>query len=768
LKGKNVLTVMPTGGGKSLCYQLPALILDGTALIVSPLIALMQDQVDSLQRNSIPATFINSSLQFSEIQNRILDMQKGKYKLLYIAPERLESNQFLNLLKSIRLSFLAVDEAHCISEWGHDFRPSYLSIVKTLENIISLPVIALTATATPEVQEDIISVLKLIDTQRFIRGFDRPNLRYITEYSESKLQRLQELLLKNPNGSTIIYCGSRKRVEQFSYNLTKLGMKALPYHAGMRDDIRAVNQDKFLNGGSEVIVATNAFGMGIDKPDVRQVIHTDFTMTLEEYYQEAGRAGRDGLPSDCILIYNNEDSGLQDFFIRNTYPKFEDIKKIYDFLYDIHSISVDTVTDKIIYQSESQIANQTEKPLSVIISILNLFERQGILRRSQTKGLARIKFTTSQERIKEYFNNLNDERKEVLEAILRSVSANAFRELTDFDIFQLKIKYNINDKNYKKSINSFSLARILEYYPPNSAGGIELIAKRKPSDKIPIDFEAYNIRRNNAVNKLNRVREYAVTMECKRNYILNYFNETDIDGVCGKCSGCDSQSIHNGFKNEINLNDFSKLKGKSENKDSYISGKILTNEVKSNDELLEKLISLRDDIASREAISAESFLSIYELKKIAYIMPLTPKSLEEKCGLSRGFIDKYGYAFLEKVKQFKHNINNLSIEKIPLSKESKIIIGLIKEGKKIPEIANKLKLSEGETARFIQESIEYGEKLDRRIFITDELYKIILKMIKTRPRIPLREIREKLKIDIDYPTLRVVTAFARMEIKSIV
>jgi ATP-dependent DNA helicase RecQ len=316
LLGKDAFVLMPTGGGKSLCYQLPALKMPGITLVVSPLIALMKDQVDALRANGIAAAFVNSTLSPAEIERTQMEARKGKLKILYAAPERLANSGFQNFLSELKISLIAIDEAHCISEWGHDFRPDYRNL-KMLRNIFpKVPVMALTATATEKVREDIIRQLSLEKAKIFISSFNRPNLSYAVLPKKDAYDQLIEILQKRKNESVIVYCFSRKDTENLAADLRSEGFKALAYHAGLESAKRRTNQEKFIRDEAQIIVATIAFGMGIDKPDVRLIIHYSLPKSIEGYYQETGRAGRDGLPSECVLFYSFGDISKQQFFIR--------------------------------------------------------------------------------------------------------------------------------------------------------------------------------------------------------------------------------------------------------------------------------------------------------------------------------------------------------------------------------------------------------------------------------------------------------------------
>ena len=332
LQGQNALVVMPTGSGKSLCYQLPALMRDGCAIVISPLIALMKDQVDSLIAQRIDATYINSSLSAQEQFERLRACRDGAYKLLYVAPERFRNTRFLNAVEQMQVSLFAVDEAHCISAWGHDFRPDYLRLREAIEYLKQPQVLALTATATVDVQDDIMAQLGCPDMQRFVTGFNRSNLTYRVQAQHAmtaKLQLLKELLSAQAEGSSIIYAATRRAVEEVAAAISAWGIDVLIYHAGLSDAMRRRAQEAFMARPHSVIVATNAFGMGVDKPDVRSVIHFNLPRTIEAYYQEAGRAGRDGEPAECIVLFSFSDVKIQEFLLEQSYPDRAYIEEVY-------------------------------------------------------------------------------------------------------------------------------------------------------------------------------------------------------------------------------------------------------------------------------------------------------------------------------------------------------------------------------------------------------------------------------------------------------
>ncbi|NNU75638.1 DNA helicase RecQ [Clostridium estertheticum] len=418
LNGKDTFAVMPTGAGKSVCYQIPALMLEGVTLVISPLISLMKDQVDTLNSIGIAATYINSSLSINEVNERIDKVASGEFKLLYVAPERLESDFFCNMLNRLKISLLAVDEAHCVSQWGHDFRPSYAAISSLIDKLSERPIIAaFTATATQDVRIDVIKLLKLREPDVYVTGFNRENLSFTVIRGENKRDFVMKYIEDNKDKVGIIYTATRKETNNLYELLHKKGYNVGKYHAGLNDEERKQNQEKFLYDDINIIIATNAFGMGIDKSNVRYVIHYNLTKSMEAYYQEAGRSGRDGEPSECILLFSAADVLLQKFFIEQStvapQRKVNEYKKLQAMVDYSHTtrclrkfileyFGEENVQDKCdncsTCNDESELVDITIEAQKIFSCILRMKERYGtsliadVLRGSKNKKVLELGF----------------------------------------------------------------------------------------------------------------------------------------------------------------------------------------------------------------------------------------------------------------------------------------------------------------------------------------------------------------------------------------
>lgn len=540
LQGRDVLGVMPTGGGKSICYQVPALLFPACTLVVSPLVALMKDQTERLRERGVEAYALHSGMPQGEINNILHQAQMGVVKLLYVAPERLDSESFRRTLSTIPLSLLAVDEAHCVSEWGHDFRPSYRSITKLFTTKQRIPIVALTATATPDVRTDITSSLDLRDPVEIVRGFDRSNLTFNVERTPHKVEFITQLARQHPNNVILVYAGSRRRVDTFADELRKRGVAAEAYHAGKSPEQRSAIQEGFIGGATRILVATNAFGMGIDKSDVRHVVHTDLTLTLEAYYQEAGRAGRDGLPSTCTLLYSPHDRRLMDFFIEATYPELRDVMAVATYLYSRSGAAAGDAVTEPVQADANSIAADLHKSAALINGILGVLERAGIVLRTAPNGRATLVLRSTVDRLREFINNSPVEKRRALEAILRLTSTSNERSVS-FNIANLLKSTSITMHEFGEAVRMLHTARIIRYTPPEGGGGIVLLQPRPASGMVSVDLTEVHRRRDHARRKLDAVVRYAETPQCKRNFILNYFGDASFTGTCGRCSSCTAQ-----------------------------------------------------------------------------------------------------------------------------------------------------------------------------------------------------------------------------------
>ncbi len=533
LSGGNLLVVMPTGSGKSLLYQLPALMGKGLTLVVSPLIALMKDQVDELARKGVSATFINSSLGLDEQRGRMAACADGKYKLLYVAPERFRNATFAGMVSRVKVERMAVDEAHCISEWGHDFRPDYLRLREFRRRLGNPKVTALTATATPRVRKDVIESLGLTagEVDVHVHGFSRPNLEIEVEpaYTETeKIIFLEEFLRENP-GSGIIYAGTRRAAEEAADSLSAAGQRVGVYHAGMEPDQRERAQDRFISGKDRVVAATSAFGMGIDKPDVRFVVHYSYPGSVEQYYQEIGRAGRDGLISKCVLLYSPSDRRLREFFIDMSYPKPEQVEDVYRALWKIKANPI-----MMTYRGIAALCDGNVKDMQVGAAV-RLLDNAGLTR--AFSGEQRVAVTFDRPGSRTISSVKGPVQRRVLEAI-SSVADLEEPGRHEISLTRLCLSAGLDEEQVKRALASLDNAGVIEYEPPFRGRGIEkLIDTPPPFKKAPIDWDKHEKLRKAEYEKLEAMEKLIAHPSCRHEYILNYFGEKSA-GTCGSCDRC--------------------------------------------------------------------------------------------------------------------------------------------------------------------------------------------------------------------------------------
>ncbi|PKM91009.1 recombinase RecQ [Candidatus Falkowbacteria bacterium HGW-Falkowbacteria-1] len=536
LNKRDSVVVMPTGGGKSLIFQLPALVLEGVTIVVSPLIALMKDQVESLAKLGIPATFINSSISLSETNSRLNEIKNGFYKIIYVAPERFYSVSFLESLRELKVSLFAVDEAHCISSWGHDFRPSYLKLKNVIELLKKPVVVALTATATPEVRDDIVRQLNLVNPDVIVTGFSRDNIQFGVIHSNTnrKADFILDAISGANGGSGIVYVGTRSKADEILERLLESGIEAVAYHAGMDSESRDWVQNNFMSGKAQVVVATNAFGMGINKSDIRFVIHHDIPGTIEAYYQEAGRAGRDSLPSFCLLLYSPSDRYLREFFIKGDNPEPELIVKIYKVLLEKDEESI----KGSILLTYSELAKELSEsvPEMAIGTALKILEKEGYLSRPNDKSgsaflKTKVDFATM-------LSSLSSRSKVQIEALnkIHNRFKDEMEKGWEFNLEDVASLINVKKDSILRMIKKLAEKDLLEYRPPFRGTEVKILKRVKPDD-LKLDFDALSDKLKRAENKLNEMENYAYHSSCRQKYILRYFGEFSAKS-CGKCDQC--------------------------------------------------------------------------------------------------------------------------------------------------------------------------------------------------------------------------------------
>ncbi|MBU2446621.1 MAG: RecQ family ATP-dependent DNA helicase [Bacteroidetes bacterium] len=542
LDGKDTLAILPTGGGKSLCYQIPAFINDGVTIVVSPLISLMQDQVVQI-KSKISAEYINSFQSYSEqmaVQNKILN---GSVKLLYVSPEKLITESFVEFLSKIKLSLIAIDEAHCISEWGHDFRPSYLKIKKSLARSPEIPITAFTATATPEVRDDIISKLDLREPAVFIKGFLRKNIHISVFKSRNRKKKIVELL-KSKSGVKIIYCQSRREVDDLNDHLVSQNIQSLPYHAGMTAENRRLVQDFFLGNKAEVIVATNAFGMGINKENIRLVIHQGMPGSVENYYQEIGRAGRDDLPAEASLIYDKKDRNIHEYFIRNSIPTREIIIKFYNSIQNYYEIIIGEENPNPVPSSVSYIKKVMREDISEgqLNSILSLFEKEGLIRfKINSQNHFSIKLSISASEVREISKRLHADESNLIEWILRTYGSKPQSTFVSVNIAKLLNDLMIHRHEIETALKNLEQRGLIECRLPKDEKSFYFTGPRLYAEQLPINYSKLEERAVYNIRKLDLMEKLVHTDECKWKFILHYFHEEQSESFkCNNCDACES------------------------------------------------------------------------------------------------------------------------------------------------------------------------------------------------------------------------------------
>lgn len=538
LEGKETLVLFPTGGGKSLCYQVPATVLPGLTLVISPLVALMQDQVDQLNRRGIRSAFINSTLPQHEVEQRLINARNGMYTLLYCAPERLETPLFQLEAPNLNIQLVAVDEAHCISEWGHDFRPPYRKIRQNVDACIGdTRIMALTATATPKVRDDIISVMGFRDPVIISKGFARKNLKWWVMPTEQKNTTLLNMVRKAP-GSGLIYASTRRGCNELAALIRTTGKACEAYHAGLDASERQRIQQDWIDNVLPVVVATNAFGMGIDKPDCRYVIHYDMANSLEAYYQEAGRAGRDGEESYPTLLVKPSDASNARKRMLESYPDYETVQNVYTLLCDTLHLAVGSVHQQPDTVSLEQIARRAGIRKALVASSLKVLNRLGVITLSQVmEPQFGVWFQLGKQPLLDVMQSWKNEAKQrFLENLMRLYLPEALTGVHYLEQAQVMTKLELTYNGVIKGLEVLSKEGLLTWEIRSDDPVIQVSEARSP--KLPVSRHDVEQFRDIQLEKLEKMIGYATTSGCRSAYIRRYFGETDVEERCGFCDHC--------------------------------------------------------------------------------------------------------------------------------------------------------------------------------------------------------------------------------------
>ncbi|HEX6982387.1 MAG TPA: ATP-dependent DNA helicase RecQ [Balneolaceae bacterium] len=541
LNGKDTMVLFPTGGGKSLCYQIPATVLEGLTVVISPLIALMQDQVQQLKKRDISATFINSTISTREVEQRLVNARNGMYDLLYCAPERLNTHLWQAELPDLNIDLVAIDEAHCISEWGHDFRPDYRKIRPAFESVADeITWIALTATATPEVRDDIQKNLEFDGAAVISKGFERPNLKWWVVETPKKDEKLLRAVKKAAReGSGLIYGGTRRNCTELSDKIERnLGIKTKAYHAGIDSSVRKQIQQEWIDGTLPLVAATNAFGMGIDKADCRYVIHYQMPYSLESYYQEAGRAGRDGEESYPLLLYKSADAIVAEKRIKDSYPEKEQLQLVYDVLCDSLELAVGAEMEATREVSIKALKKRSGLPSRIVHSSLKVLNHVGVIQLIEniTPQIG-LQFIAHQDYVREQIDHSKNQQKAAfVDVLLRQFGNQAFEKVKYLDFGYIRRKLNVSPNAVKKGLQVLQdHDHLIKYEIIGEQPLFRLIEERQSSLRLSKkELEKY---RNSLLKKLEYMKQYIETENCREVFIRRYFGEENVL-PCGHCDNC--------------------------------------------------------------------------------------------------------------------------------------------------------------------------------------------------------------------------------------
>lgn len=604
LDGKDTLALLPTGGGKSICFQVPALLKEGLCLVISPLIALMRDQVDSLVQKGIPAVALHSGLNFFEVKTILQQATHGDYAFLYLSPERLETNLFKEYLPALNVSLIVVDEAHCVSQWGYDFRPPYLRIAHLREELPGISVIALTASATPAVQKDITDKLLFVDGNIFRQSFERPNVSYSCFQVDSKVNKVIDIL-KKVNGSSIVYCSNRKQTKELAHLLALQDIRADYYHAGLNQKDRDRKQQAWIGNETRVMVCTNAFGMGIDKPDVRTVIHFDAPDCLENYYQEAGRAGRDEKKSYAVLVYQKENITSLRALPDRRFPPIPEIKKIYQALADYLQIPVGN-GEGLYYDFDLPgFVKNFKLDSLLVVNTLKVLELEGHITFSENIFLpTQIQFTADKETLTE-FERSHEQLEPLIKCLLRTYQGIIDNRVSIHEK-QLGWLCRLPIETVHDQLMQLSSFGIIEYMPQKDTPQIHFLLNRASAQYLQINQDAYLARKKQYAERVeNMIRYIELENECRSRYIANYFGDPELKD-CGVCDNCLSKK-----RKAISPEEFSRI-------EKQVMG------------MVTQTITVEQLLSSLKSISKEKIWTVLDFLQAEHVLVIDEQGLIQK------------------------------------------------------------------------------------------------------------------------------------------
>jgi ATP-dependent DNA helicase RecQ len=647
LSGRDTLVVLPTGGGKSVCYQIPALVLPGLTVVVSPLISLMKDQVDALEARNLPAAFINSTLTSSQVADRLARATRGEVRLLYLAPERFDFGNVATRLRDIGVSLLAIDEAHCISQWGHDFRPSYLRVAAAREKLGAPPTVALTATATPEVREDICRQLALKNPRTIITGFDRTNLTYhvLPARNDAEKDTLLVETLRKREGLAVVYAATRKSVDRLSHLLEQQGIPSAGYHAGLDDSHRRDVQEAFMTERIRAIIATNAFGMGIDKPNVRTVIHHSMPGTLEAYYQEAGRAGRDGNHSEVFLLHSFPDRFTHEFFIKGAYPERTIVEEVYSALVRVSkkSETIPDSVDDIVPLIKGKIS-----PREVESALRILSQAQAIVGNEASTSMVSVRLLATPERIRSEITGDANPELGLLRALWK-IGGDAIHTGTAVDLDALPPGLG-RRSGATALLDALQSRQFLIW--ERLGGGMRLTSPGAALSKFKIDWASIDRRRNAELSKLEAVQRYAYAKTCRRGFVLRYFGDPAAKARCDGCDNClgITRTREAGAPRSKAKAQASKTRARARSAATAVTDTDDVALTAGEIALLNALREKRREIARKDAVPPYIVFSDRTLAEMALLRPASLAAMKNVRGVGEMKLARYGEQFLSVIK----------------------------------------------------------------------------------------------------------------------